>query len=305
MFSCEVCNYMSSRKYDMDKHYKTKKHIEKILKEEEDDALRREQKKHFVCPKCGKRFPKQQNLTRHNNRKKPCVEIIEVPQQVQPTTVNNNQFNIYLPAVLEHLYKDTTYDHITTEFLINVLEEFDRGDRHQYKPDEIRIRYKAFALLISKVHWDLNNPENRNFLALCILPWVNQVTSTEYLYIDVDDNGLVWRNADTTGLKNMMISMIKSIQNMKQFDLSKMINFAEETLNDTWIGHINKVLSEEYHRYTGRRMDIDKRYSRFKMVPKDNDKAIKTQYLKFRNHECMVSNNVPMDIKSSLLLTNS
>ena len=76
MFSCNICEYTSQWKHHLTRHLKSTKHINNIRKKKEDAELEREQKKRFVCNKCGKRFPKQQNLTRHINRLKPCINIV-------------------------------------------------------------------------------------------------------------------------------------------------------------------------------------------------------------------------------------
>ncbi len=72
-FTCELCNYDSQRKQNFERHLKSTKHANNVAKREKEEHDAKEQRKHFVCPKCSKRFATNQKLTRHTNRAKPCV----------------------------------------------------------------------------------------------------------------------------------------------------------------------------------------------------------------------------------------
>ncbi len=312
MFTCELCNYDSQRKFNLEKHLKSTKHANNVAKREKEEHDAREQRKHFVCPKCSKRFSKQQGLTRHTNRVKPCVETAIVQPQVINQTINNNTVNVvnyYAQALEENLYKDTTYDHITTECLEKAMMEFDRGNDCRYREDEVVVRYRALAMIISAVHWDVSYSHNRNMLVLSMLPNNDRRTGAEYFILDVDkDNVLCWHTADIQQFKSMMVNMLDTIQEEKQFDLTKMIDFFDETLNEQHIGLINKVIWDKYYSYMGMRQEVDKRYKRLdvKGIRSNKNTNIEKTYTSLVRHETLVSNgNVPIPVKSNFLaLTN-
>ena len=272
MLTCEICNYNSQWKSHLSRHLKSKKHANNVEIQKRKDEEAREQRKHFVCDKCGKRFAKSQGLERHTNRVKSCAEIVEVPETKNAgNTVNNNTFNIvYAPAMTERLYRDTTYDHITVETLHGVMLEYRRGDIKNKRENEIRARYAALAKLLKETHWNLSVPENRNLLVLCVMPWLDFKTLCEVFVMDIDPHNMpTWRGIDTTEFNTLMVSMLRTIQEKAQFDLTEMINFVSETLNDEYIGIINKVFAEAYYKYMGEREHIDKRKPRMKIIQKN------------------------------------
>ena len=82
-YTCDKCSYLTYRKYNLNKHIRSKKHSINIKKKEEEETLSREQKKHFVCPKCGKRFMNNRDLIRHVNKSNSCIKI-ESSEVVEP-----------------------------------------------------------------------------------------------------------------------------------------------------------------------------------------------------------------------------
>lgn len=99
MFKCSICNYETYRKYNLCKHLKSNKHVSNVQAREEEERRVREEHKHFVCDKCGKRFPANRDLTRHANRVNPCVEPVYAT-----TIINNdnrvvNQINIIAAGI--------------------------------------------------------------------------------------------------------------------------------------------------------------------------------------------------------------
>ena len=308
MFTCNVCNYASSRKSDLSRHLKSIKHINNAKKKEEADELEREQRKRFVCDKCGKRFPKQQNLTRHVNRKKPCIEeaIVEQPTTIINNNTLNQTVNYYAQALEENLYRNTTYNHITKEALDKAMKEYNTADEYQNEENRIVGRYKALAMIISNVHWDIQHPCNRNMLVLSMFPTNRYKTGAEYFVLDVDENNEIsWSSADIPKFRDMMLDMLDTIQKEKNYDLTKMIDFLGETLNEQYIGSINKVIWTKYWTYTGDRANVDKTYHRPDVNPKKKT-SIDTVYKQLVKHETLVSNgSFPIPIKSTFLrLTN-
>lgn len=309
MTECCICSYKTERQSNLDRHLKSKKHANKVRELEEAEQEEREQRKHFICIKCGKRFPKQRDLTRHENRVKPCVEPGSQSIE-QHTTINNNTLNqtfniMYAPVMNERLYKDTKYDHITEEFLTKVRREYDRGDLYPNNREaEVYWRYNALTMVFTEVHWNLSIPENRNLLTLCIMPWTDRKTSCEYYILDSKNDIPSWKSISVNEFNYLTVSMLRTIQEENHFDLTPMIDFVGETLETQYIGIINKVFANAYYAYMGSRECADKRYSRPKMIPQKTDNAIRKQYIKFRNHEAVINNGIPINIDSTLRLTN-
>ena len=307
-FTCELCSYNASRQYHLTRHEKSKKHIENIRKQQNSEADTKEQRKHFICNKCNMRFAKQQGLTRHTNRKKPCVEeaITAQPTTVINNTLNQTVVNYYAQALEENLYRNTTYNHITTEDLDKAMKEYDIADEYQNEENRIVGRYKALAMIISNVHWDIQHPCNRNMLVLSMFPTNRYKTGAEYFVLDVDENNEIsWSSADIPKFRDMMLDMLDTIQKEKNYDLSKMIDFFGETLNEQYIGSINKVIWNKYWSYTGERANIDKTYRRPDVNPKKKT-SVDNVYKQLVKHETLVSNSsFPIPVKSTFLrLTN-
>ena len=304
MFTCDICNYKSQWKHNITQHLKTKKHADNVRKHEEAKLQAREERKHFICAKCGKRFINNQKLNNHVNRKKPCVEEAIV---VQPTTIINNNtlnqtVNYYAQALEENLYRNTTYAHIPTESLDKAMREYNDADRYNSEENRIVGRYKALAMIISNVHWDIQHPCNRNMLVLSMFPTNKYKTGAEYFVLDVDENNdISWSSADIPKFKNMMLDMLDAIQKEKDYDLSKMISFFRETINEQYIGSINKVIWSKYWSYTGERENIDKTYHRPDINPKKKT-SVDNIYKQLVKHETLVSNSsFPIPVKSTFL----
>jgi len=67
-FKCDCCNFESLRKYDLNRHYKTKRHV--INSEEiKQQQIEQQQNQHKVYKcKCGRQFNNSGNLYRHRKR---------------------------------------------------------------------------------------------------------------------------------------------------------------------------------------------------------------------------------------------
>lgn len=105
-YFCEICDYYTSRKNNLDKHFKTKKHREKCNQNVTFCNIEKVAQKHstnikvFNCDNCGKTYKSRMGLWRH---KKKCEktnefitmkkdEYIKVLENVsQKSTVNNIQ----------------------------------------------------------------------------------------------------------------------------------------------------------------------------------------------------------------------
>ena len=124
-YSCEICNYHTSRKDNFYRHIESEKHKEKY-KENPHPLLKKkiEKEKKFFCKKCNKRFTFHSGLSRH---KKIChadkpdpEEIINalsslifefkiIENQIIPTYISAGSLKIYgySPEILMENFKLT------------------------------------------------------------------------------------------------------------------------------------------------------------------------------------------------------
>ncbi len=84
-FKCEICNYTSSRKYNLDLHLNSIKHKNSLLTTNDNDSLVKISKI-YKCQNCDKEFNDRAGLWRHN--KKCCV--IETNDEPEVKHNNNN-----------------------------------------------------------------------------------------------------------------------------------------------------------------------------------------------------------------------
>ncbi len=140
-YSCEVCDFITFKKTDYERHLLTDKHKKRI----NDDFIKNEiteneltENKKFVC-KCGKEYKYKQGLSVHKkkcNYEEKCVEITEIntkpiiSQELVLTMINENKElrnqNQELTNTIKELVpqlgnNNTTNSHNTNNFNINVF----------------------------------------------------------------------------------------------------------------------------------------------------------------------------------------
>jgi len=101
----------------------------------------------FVCTKCTKTFTSKSNLEKHVNNN--CKKNQEDSTVIQPVMINSNntiinQNNVTINVTLPH--KKTNIDHLTDEDYFNILGR----------------SLMSIPLMIEKIHFNENNPENHN-----------------------------------------------------------------------------------------------------------------------------------------------
>ncbi len=69
-FECKICNYCTSRKYNLDLHLNSKKHKKLILTTKNNDFLVKlvNSEKNYKCFNCDKLFNDRAGLWRHNKK---------------------------------------------------------------------------------------------------------------------------------------------------------------------------------------------------------------------------------------------
>ena len=65
-YCCKICNYISSRKYNLDVHFKSSKHINNVLTTNNNDSLDKISK--YECNNCNKKFNDRAGLWRHKKK---------------------------------------------------------------------------------------------------------------------------------------------------------------------------------------------------------------------------------------------
>ncbi len=90
MFTCEICNYSTTRSNDLTKHENTQKHNRML--DLYNTKRERKERYNFICNLCNTRFPQKRDLDRHMNRQTPCVPPSQI-QNIETQNITNNVDN--------------------------------------------------------------------------------------------------------------------------------------------------------------------------------------------------------------------
>lgn len=151
LFYCKDCNCSFQRKTNYEYHLTTIKHKNRVSKQN---------KPSFLCPFCNKLFSHCSSLSRHKtncnvNNKNKHLDILqkeneELRKKVEelekiknPTTTNNikTQNNIII-----NCFGNENLDYITDKVILHCMNKI----------------YGSIPLLIEKIHFDPEHPENHN-----------------------------------------------------------------------------------------------------------------------------------------------
>jgi hypothetical protein len=98
-FTCAICNYTTSRKYNLDLHLNSIKHKNSLLTTNDNDSLVKISKI-YQCQNCDKEFNDRAGLWRHN--KKCCV----IKTNDEPEVKNNNNNATDKDDLINYLIKE-------------------------------------------------------------------------------------------------------------------------------------------------------------------------------------------------------
>jgi hypothetical protein len=98
-FTCAICNYTTSRKYNLDLHLNSIKHKNSLLTTNDNDSLVKISKI-YQCQNCDKEFNDRAGLWRHN--KKCCV----IETNDEPEVKNNNNNATDKDDLINYLIKE-------------------------------------------------------------------------------------------------------------------------------------------------------------------------------------------------------
>jgi hypothetical protein len=128
-FSCESCNYYTSKKSNFTKHLLTSKHTTLIkVNDFVNESSQKVAVKHFTCQKCNKIFKSYVGLWKHNKKckfdKNYDIEQTDISKQkdaTEPSTLDKDQLiimlvkqNTELMEILKHGVNNTTNNNINT-----------------------------------------------------------------------------------------------------------------------------------------------------------------------------------------------
>ena len=200
-YNCKCCNYITNRKYDFNKHQKTKKHIlnQKNLtpKTEKKDKISSKllnfthlalisphfpskyrhqvNKEKFSCTYCNKKYSRLDNLNRHisNSCKKKKKfeksqnENLELKKIIknQSKQINNIEKMLSVPNSTTNNTMNNNYLHNTINNTININnygEENLDMLTDEFKRQCVTRPYYALTKIIEKIHFNDEYPENKN-----------------------------------------------------------------------------------------------------------------------------------------------
>ena len=201
LFNCKCCNYITNRKYDFNKHLKTKKHAlnQKKMKPEteKNDKIPskilnfphlalisphfpsknedQENKGKFSCTYCDKIYSRLDNLNRHilnsckkkKEFKKSQNENLELKEIIknQSKQITNIEKMLSGPNSTTNNTMNNNYSHNTIHNTININnygEENLDMLTDEFKRQCVTRPYYALTKIIKKIHFNDEYPENKN-----------------------------------------------------------------------------------------------------------------------------------------------
>jgi hypothetical protein len=131
-FTCAICNYTTSRKYNLDLHLNSIKHKNSLLTTNDNDSLVKISKI-YQCQNCDKEFNDRAGLWRHN--KKCCV----IKTNDEPEVKNNNNNATDKDDLINYLIKENQ------EFK-NLILEIVKKDTYNISNNTTNSHNKTFNL---------------------------------------------------------------------------------------------------------------------------------------------------------------
>lgn len=204
-FACELCDYLSSNKYDFQKHVKTKKHkIRELATFSTNLATKiakKSQEHNFHCENCYKTYKDKTGLWRH---KKKCLKIINETTE----TYENEEF--------EKVLSDNELT--DKEIIMKLLKQ-----NNDFK-DMLCEQNKALIEIATKnssvISNSMINSHNKTFNLQVFLnetckDAMNLMEFVDSLQLQLSDLENVGKNGFVKGISNIIV------QNLKALDITK------------------------------------------------------------------------------------
>jgi len=197
-YNCNICNYITKRQYDFNKHLKTKKHLNNEKNYEEENKKKTTQnlkiphfslkiphntsqisdhnnKELYNCVYCYKEFSRKDNLNRHiekSCKKKRELDKIEnenskiIEKQNKIINLQSKQINKLLEKNAKQI--NNTQNNNNSTNIINNIHINNYGEENlEMLTDEFKERcitrpFYAIIDIIRKIHFNDDYPENKN-----------------------------------------------------------------------------------------------------------------------------------------------
>jgi hypothetical protein len=139
-FKCAICNYTTSRKYNLDLHLNSIKHKNSLLTTNDNDSLVKISKS-YQCQNCDKEFNDRAGLWRHNKKCKleDCSNSYEKTDQITNEPADKDQLILMLIKQNSELIKETS------DFK-NIMMEVIKNGTHNTTTTTTNSHNKAFNL---------------------------------------------------------------------------------------------------------------------------------------------------------------
>jgi len=227
-FECKLCNYITTKKSNLDKHFTTKKHLS--LVKSEDSVINLNTSitiKRYICNYCNKEYKHESGLSRHKKQCKNNKELNDKIQNLQnllEKTIedNNNTINKILPKVgnniINNINNNLTINVFLNEQCKNAMNIKDFTDQLKLSIDDLQYtKENGFIKGITNIFVKNLSEMPINFRPI----HCSDVNSLQF-YIKDEDS---W-NKDNENFK-----INKSIQDITQKQIKQIMDWQQEHPN--------------------------------------------------------------------------
>jgi hypothetical protein len=184
-FTCDICNYFGSSKYDLAKHNKTKKHFNNIFTTE-NISINNETEKKYVCPVCDQKLKHNSSYIRHkkkcyllddNGKQKLLEELLTVKSELNLLKKDNEIEKLKYKVKVKDL-KLLQIEHPTNQ-TINITNNIDNSNNNTTTNVKISklemlnnnfgnvIDMKTFTENFATPQFGLSERDAENLLEIC------------------------------------------------------------------------------------------------------------------------------------------
>jgi len=137
-YYCKYCDYITSKKFNWEKHLTTQKHIKKRHLASPDNAQKvAKSSKMFFCPNCDKKYKSRNGLWKHSKKCKKIESVLEtktqtiVQKQIVQNITNNINYNCFNVFLDEHCKNAQTLKDFVSSINVS-LKDLDYTKKNGY-----------------------------------------------------------------------------------------------------------------------------------------------------------------------------
>ena len=137
-YYCKYCDYITSKKFNWEKHLTTQKHIKKRHLASPDNAQKvAKSSKMFFCPNCDKKYKSRNGLWKHAKKCKKIESVLEtktqtiVQKQIVQNITNNINYNCFNVFLDEHCKNAQTLKDFVNSINVS-LKDLDYTKKNGY-----------------------------------------------------------------------------------------------------------------------------------------------------------------------------